>query len=143
MIATTTLIVKNVEKAHPFWGWLCIAFGLFPILMVTGVIDLAQSEANAPNWVIVVAGTVFILAGLMILSGQQSRFTSFCAILLCACFGIVGAWVALAAPGDGFSGGVPFAPREFNIALARWVFGVGSLISFAIAILAFRHYQRN
>jgi hypothetical protein len=127
----------HVDKAHPFWGWLCITLGLFPILMMSGVLELDQSEANAPVWVIVIAGVVFVLAGLMILTGQQSRFTSFCAVLLCACFGLVGAWVSFAAPGDGFSGGIPFAPREFNIALARWVFGIGSLMSFGIAYFAF------
>lgn len=131
------------EKAHPFFGWLCVAMGLFPILMATDVIRFGQSEANAPVWVIVVSGLVFVLAGLMILAGQKSRITAFCAILLCACFGIVGAWVALAAPGDGFSGGVPFAPKAFNIALARWVFGIGSLISFAITIFAFRQFRNS
>jgi len=133
----------HVDKAHPFWGWLCIVLGLFPILMVTGVLDIGESEANAPAWVIIVTGMVFVLAGLMILAGQQSRFTAFCAALLCGCFGLVGAWVALAAPGEGFSGGIPFAPESFNVMLARWMFGIGALISFTISIFAFRQYLRS
>jgi hypothetical protein len=133
----------RVEKAHPFWGWLCIALGLFPILVVTGVFDFGQADANAPAWVIIITGMVFVLAGSMILAGQHSRFTAWCAVLLCACFGVVGAWVSLAAPGEGFSGGIPFAPDSFNIALARWVFGMGAGISFLIAFFAFRQAWKN
>ena len=128
-------------KAHPFWGWVCIGVGLFPILVVTGVLDIEQTEPNAPTWVVIITGMVFVLAGMMILAGQHSRFTAWSAVLLCTCFGVVGAWVSLASPGEGFSGGIPFASQSFNIVLARWMFGIGALISFAMAVYAFRQLR--
>lgn len=36
----------HVDKAHPFWGWLCIALGLFPMLLVTGVLEMGKSAAK-------------------------------------------------------------------------------------------------
>jgi len=132
--------LRGHATAHPFFGWLCIVMGLIPVLIALGVIKPDPSNVHAPMWVVAVGGTIFILAGFMILLGQRSRFTNLLASLLCACFGCVGAWISLFAPPQDFSGGIPFMPDAFNLILARWIFGLGAAMSFAISIFAFRQF---
>ena len=59
------------------------------------------------------------------------------------CFALVGIWVALLSDDEGFSGGLFFLSRESNVALGRWMFGLGALISLAIFARAWYLYNRG
>ena len=127
-------------REHPFWGILCIFFGLFPILVVTGFIPFGQSEINAPGWVIFVVGSMFMLGGVAIMIGHSSPLNDLIGSLLCACFGVAAAWVSLRGSDNGFSGGIPLVPDQFNVMLGRVLFALGAALSFLISIFSFRRF---
>ena len=93
---------------------------------------------HAPLWVIFLCGVVFLLGGAMLLVDRNSKFNALCASLLLLVMGVIGAWVALLGPAAGFSGGIPFLPQAYNVTLARWVFGLGALVSFMMLVYAIR-----
>ena len=134
---------QHLQKAPAGWGWLCVVLGLIPVLIALGVVGSNDPGVQAPAWVLVLSGTVFILAGLMILIGRSSRTNHLLAALLCACFGAVGTWVALFAPAEGFSGGIPLISDSINLALGRWMFGLGAVLCFFISVYALRLYFRH
>lgn len=125
-------------RARLIYGASCILLGCYPIAVALGIIPIGQGELTAPRSVIGGAGVAFVIAGLMILLGRYSRANNFLAGLLLLLFGAMGAWVALFSSDAGFSGGLPFLPAELNVSIGRWVFGIGSLICFALSLYAFR-----
>lgn len=92
----------------------------------------------APMWVVALCGIVFLIAGCMIFLATHSRASDMLAAILCLLFGIVGTWVSLLSPSEGFSGGIPLLSQESNVTLGRWMFGGGAVICFAISAYAFR-----
>ena len=119
-------------------GLLCIALGAFPLSIALGLLPVDEADVYAPMWVVAVSGLVFLIAGCMIILGNHSWANDLLAGILCLLFGVVGVWVALFSPSEGFSGGVPLLSNAANVTLARWVFGFGALISFSISVYAFR-----
>lgn len=79
----------------------------------------------------------------MILLANHTRANDLLAGVLCLLFAIMGAWVALFSASEGFSGGWFFLSYEQNVALGRWVFGIGSLLNLAIAAYAFRRAAQS
>lgn len=102
------------------------------------VIVVDDAAVNAPLWVIGICGAIFFLAGLLIFLGEKSKYNNLLAVFLVAGMGAVGSWVALFGTDSSFSGGIPFLSPEFNISLARLLFGFGGLICFLIAGYAFK-----
>ena len=125
-------------------GLLCIALGCYPLAIAFGVLPVDATKVMAPMWIVALSGTVFLIAGCMILLGNHSWANDLLAGILCLLFGIMGAWTALLASGEGFSGGLWFLSHDTNVALGRWVFGIGALICFTISAYAFRRaYQSS
>ena len=122
---------------------LCIALGGFLALVAGGLIESDPTGRHAPDFIIALCGSVFIIAGIMILVGRQSRINDLLAAILCMTFGIIGAWVAIYGASEGFSGGLPFISDEANTRLARGAFGLGSLSCFAISGWAFKRFYRS
>lgn len=118
-----------------FWGLVCIAIGLYPVAVGLGLFPV---QMLAPPWVAVAIGVCFLIAGLMILLAKHERANDLLAGVILLVFGILGIWVAIFSSDDGFSGGIPFLSRETNILIARWAFGLGTLISFSMCAWAFR-----
>ena len=116
----------------------CIALGCYPLALALGLFPVDGGALKAPLWVVAGAGLVFIIAGLMILLADHARANDLLAGVLLLLFGIMGAWVSLFGTSEGFSGGLPFLPRDVNIAFGRWLFGLGALICFALCGYAFR-----
>lgn len=125
------------------WGLVCIALGCYPISMALGFFPVDPAELTAPLWVVAAAGIAFVIAGFMILLANHSRANDLLAGALCLLFAIMGAWVALFSSSEGFSGGLFFLSSEQNVALGRWVFGIGALLSFAISAYAFRRAAQS
>lgn len=84
-----------------------------------------------------------MIAGLMILLAHHSRANDLLAGVMCALFGVMGSWVALFSTSGGFSGGWFFLTDDQNEIIGRWVFGLGALVSFAIAAYAFRRASQS
>ena len=122
---------------------MCVALGLFLLLIAAGVIPTSDAQSQAPNSIIALCGVVFVIAGCMAILGTQSRVNDMLAALLCLIFGIVAAWVSLFGSSDGFSGGIPFFSNEANVKIARIAFGVGSLICFAMSGWALKRFSRS
>jgi divalent metal cation (Fe/Co/Zn/Cd) transporter len=133
--------MQTPRRSHLAIALFCIIAGGLLILVALGVIATSPGQRHAPDFIIAFSGLAFIIAGCMILVGRQSRFNDLLAAILCLLFGATGAWVALYSPSEGFSGGIPLLSNEANVRLARWVFGLGSLVCFAIAGWAFKRYR--
>lgn len=119
----------------------CVGLGAFLLLVAGDLIPgLEPRPDDAPSPIIALSGLVFIIAGCMTILGSRARTSDLLAGILCLTFGIIGAWVSLRGSDQGFSGGVPFLPPEFNVRLARGAFGVGSLICFMLAFWALRRF---
>ncbi|MEZ4697717.1 MAG: hypothetical protein R2832_14985 [Rhodothermales bacterium] len=118
------------------------AFGVVPILIAIGVIELDAGSVHAPMWVLAMCGGVFILAGIMVLLGQNSRASYFLAALLCLCFAAIGGWVAPAAAAENF-GGIPFVPSKTNFSIGRIAFGLGALLCLACSYLTLMKALRD
>lgn len=121
-----------------FYGLVCIAIGCYPIVMSLGFVAIAEPDSTTPPWVIFGAGFSFVIAGLMILLAHHSRGNDLLAGVLLLVFAAMGVWVSIFSPDSGFSGGLPFLPREQNVLLGRWLFGLGACISLSLSIWAFR-----
>lgn len=125
------------NKRHPGWAGFCILLGLYPVSIALGVLDVAQEDLRAPLWVFAVVGLAFVIVGCMLMLGSSSPWNDLLAGMLCLGFGILGLWVAIYGPAEGFSGGIPLFPHTLNTTIGRWVFGLGSVISFSISGWAF------
>jgi hypothetical protein len=122
---------------------LCIALGSFLVFVASGLIADGPNQGQGPDFTVALSGSVFIIAGCMIFVGRKSRFNDLLAAILCLSFGLIGAWVALYAPSEGFSGGFPLISKDTNIVIGRWVFGIGSLMCFAISAWAIKRFYRS
>lgn len=136
--------VRSLSKGSRLaWGLICVAIGCYPIAIALGLVPVDPAEQMSPSWVVAGAGIAFVIAGLMILLANHTRANDLLAGVLCLLFAIMGAWVALFSSSEGFSGGWFFLSYEQNVALGRWVFGTGSLVSLAIAAYAFRRAAQS
>ena len=132
--------MAGLKSGNLITACLCLFIGAAILLAAADIINIPEQDIHAPRWVLGLCGLVFLLGGFMILAGAKSRFNSLGAAILCGSFGLVGAWVALFSPDDSIVGGVPFLSQATNSGIGRWVFGIGSLISFAIAWIAMREF---
>ncbi|MGN8225209.1 hypothetical protein [Gracilimonas sp. BCB1] len=131
--------MANQNKKPPkAFSWIFMGTGISIILISMEVIVVDDAAVNAPLWVIGICGAIFFLAGLLIFLGEKSKYNNLLAVFLVAGMGAVGSWVALFGTDSSFSGGIPFLSPEFNISLARLLFGFGGLICFLIAGYAFK-----
>lgn len=135
--------MRDPERNRFALGLLCIALGVFPLSIALGLLPVDEADVYAPMWVVAISGIVFLIAGCMIFLGNHSWANDLLAGVLCLLFGIVGIWVSLFSPSEGFSGGVPLLSKAANVTLARWVFGSGALICFAISVYAFRRATQS
>ena len=131
------------EKRLPVgWALATIAMGLYPIALSLDLLP-GQDSLNGPPWVGVLAGGVFVLAGIAMLAGPQARVTHVLAAVLLLSLAAIGGWIAVAASSAGFSGGVPFLPGWLNVSIARVMFGCGALICLGMTLLAIRYAWRG
>lgn len=130
-------------EAHPAWGWLCIALGLYPIAIAFDWLPVDPDNVHAPPWVLALCGLVFISGGCLILLRDRGHFQHLFAAIIAGAFALVGMWAALLSSDDGFSGGLLFLSHDANVTLGRWIFGLGALISLAICAWAWYLFNRG
>ena len=134
---------QPAKRSRLTWGLVCVALGCYPVSIALGLLPVDEARVMAPMWVVAMSGIMFVIAGGMILLGDHSWANDLLAGVLCLLFGIMGAWVSLFSSSEGFSGGVPLLSNDSNVTLGRWMFGLGAIISFAVAAYAFRRAAQS
>ncbi|MBO6522779.1 MAG: hypothetical protein JJ971_03055 [Balneolaceae bacterium] len=124
-------------------GLLFFGTGLFIILAAADIIPIDEDGLNAPRWVLALCGLVFSIAGIMIFLGEHSKWNNLFAAVLILAMGGIGAWIALFGASENLSGGIPLLSDSANTFLARWIFGAGALVCFAIALHAIRLHSTS
>jgi hypothetical protein len=124
------------DRAAVAWGLLCIAIGLLPIGVSTGILPANPASIHAPRWVLALCGAAFLSAGAMIVARGTACVADLAAFVLLVTLGVTGGWVALVGQSSALVGGVPMLGRHANAILARALFGFGALVSLALAAYA-------
>lgn len=132
----------NDRKQAVLTGLVCIVLGLSVCLIGIGVIPYDPDKIHAPVWVIVTGGGVFVLGGLAVVFQRKTLLVSVLGNLLVIAFAAVAAWVAVSGPAAQFSGGIPFLSHEWNVTIARYVFGIGSLLCLLMLIPGISHLRK-
>jgi hypothetical protein len=136
-------------------GALAAAVGLYFTLAGLGLVP-PPGKANAPGWIVVCAGLVFLFGGAAAilggLSGADGRTgelpasaprwlragQSLLGVVITTCFGLIGTWIAIG-PGDRkFTGSFPIG--EIG---GRVVFGIGAVMVWLFAIALARRAARE
>jgi len=130
-------IVK--EQNHPLLGAIAIALGAMIVMIALDVIPTDPEKIHAPDWILILAGAVFIFGGLAVGLRAHELLVSVLGNLIVVAFAVVAAWVALAGSSDQFSGGIPFLPHATNVKIARVMFGSGALLCALMLIPGIRH----
>ena len=122
-------------------AWMAALFfctGVAIIFAALDIIPIDEANLHTPRWVLALCGAVFSLAGLMIFLGEHSKWNNLLAGILILSMGSIGGWIAFFGANGNFSGGIALLSEESNTSLARWVFGFGAIVCFAIAFHAFQ-----
>ncbi|MEN8143770.1 MAG: hypothetical protein ABFS14_02360 [Gemmatimonadota bacterium] len=123
------------------WGAVMLVAGGAILLIATGVFPSPRNPANAPWFVLALAGIVFAAGGAALMLPPGSRVRLAMVAVLVAGFAVAGAWAAATGSADTITGGLFFLSRETNALLGRIVFGFGSAVSAVILVVIFRQLQ--
>ena len=129
----------KLDRSDIALGSIAIACGGFALLVASGVLPI-QTAYDTPMWVIGLVGVMFVTAGVMIFLRNYSRALDFFAAIILASFALIAGWVTFFASAEGFSGGIPFLPRDVNVSLARIMFGLGAVLCFAGFLYALKRF---
>ena len=131
------------QKTNPFFGWICIVLGSLVLLIAFGVIPVDPATVYAPYGILGLCGLVFVIAGIMLLMGENSKYNSLGAAVILVCFALCGGWVALFASPESIEGGLPFLSKEVNGIIGKAVFGGGALISAGLSVYAWKLFREG
>lgn len=114
-------------------GLLCIAGGIVPMLAAFDLGPLGTRDIHGPPWLAAVAGGIFVLAGVGLMSSDGKRHTPLSYLLLAltlAGFAAISHWIAFGLgvrECSGSFGGVFFAGAVSEMT-CRGAFAIGALI---------------
>ena len=117
----------------PIWfGLLFMAVGASMMVMMA----VSQEGLNAPLWVAEVAAAAFFFAGVAICAQtlQWLMVQRLSALAIVYCLAVPGLWIMLGADNGSCSATTSFISREAGNLECRIVFGIGGLITLAIAL---------
>ena len=130
----------KLDRSDIALALIAIACGGFALLVAAGVLPM-ETAHDTPMWVIGLIGMMFVIAGIMIFLRNHSRALDFFAAIILASFTLITGWIAFFASPEGFSGGIPFLPRDMNVTLARVMFGLGSIMCFGGFLYAVKRFS--
>ena len=107
---------------------ICIVLGASVCAIAFDWLPYDPEKIHAPDWVIAMAGGVFVAGGLAIAFRQSELLVCALGNLIVIAFAAIALWVALYGPSAQFSGGIPFLPHETNLTLARIVFAASAVM---------------
>jgi hypothetical protein len=116
------------------------------MLLALDIIPIEAEKLNAPRWVILSAGLMFGLAGLVmgLIPHRYERpaLYMFACAMMCTAFFFVGAWVALFATGVKGSIGPVIITGPAADWLGRVIFGFGALLIGFLTLYSWRQWWR-
>ena len=119
-------ISLGVQKWQRLWGLLSMAAG-------GSVMFKTLTSVPTPKRVqALIAGSVFVVAGLLILMKAQGRIKALMVAVVCVGMSALGVFTTVST--DALEGGIPFIPAAWNQAFGRGLFGFGALLAAAIAL---------
>lgn len=132
------------QATRNFLGIFSIVLGCFPMAVSVGVVEADPATIHAPLWVVFACGEVFVMTGIMLLFGEKyPRLNHLCAAILTGSMGAIAGWIAIFGDAAGFSGGIPFIPRDLNILIGRCFIGFGAALCWAIAAYALTQFFKQ
>jgi len=120
-------------------GIVCLVLGTSVWLIALRIIPYDESKFHAPDWVIMLAGGVFVLGGLAILFQSRQLVVTLLGNLIVISFAVVTAWIALHGESEQFSSNLVLLSHDTNVKIARVVFGACSVMCALILIPGVRH----
>ncbi|NVO13953.1 MAG: hypothetical protein HXX10_07940 [Rhodoplanes sp.] len=146
---------KPLSRNGMVWaGLLAAGVGLVIVLMVLGVIgEPPKHPPKTPIWVAVLAGGLFLLAGLVVLvnaltgrdpGAEVPPFAPFwprllqvlVGVVMFASFAVIGSWIAFGPGPRNFETNIPFlASGVANELVGRCAFGFGAILTWACTLL--------
>lgn len=133
-VVTSPLPMQPSPKTyHPRWGWLCIFLGLYPIAFALKIFPTDDTTGVAPMWISFLCGLGFVLGGAVVLIKRHSRINTLLATLILLILGATSIGIALFSSAEGFVGGFTALSAAQNVVLARWMFGLGAILSFLMS----------
>lgn len=133
---------QEVGKS-PWIALVSVLIGGFIMAIAAGVIPIEQDPADAPPFIIGLAGFVFVAAGGAFMVEGRSAARAFWSMLILASMAGIGLWVAFWGNAENISGGLPFLPQHINAMLGKFMFGLGAVITIFMVIYAFRDGVRR
>lgn len=124
ILSSDIRVVRWLGPALPriAMGGLVVTMGLVPMLAAVGVIPTDDASWHAPRWVGAVAGGLFVVAGLYILTqgaverlqpGPKRWVQGLFPLVIISGFAVIASWVAFG-PGE----------RQFEGSAGNWLVGV-------------------
>ena len=120
---------------------LCLVAGVAVCSASLGFFPADYLVLEAPRGVVLGAGAVLVLGGLMFLAGDHRASASMGTLLLLTLAAIAG-WITFYAPEGTIQRVLPFVPASVNEALGRLLFGLGAAACVGMAVWALRRLFR-
>lgn len=120
----------------------CFFLGIFYLLEGFDITHFGEMENDTPRLMLVFVGFIFFLVSIMVQVGKKERLNNFLASVVIFVMGLMFGWVSLFGKESGFSGNGILISYITNLPVGRIMFGIGSIISFIIAIVAFRMFLK-
>lgn len=118
----------------------CFFLGIFYLLEGLDITHYGEMENGTPRLMLVFVGFIFLLVSIMVQVGKKKRLNNFLASVVIFVMGLMFGWVSLFGKESGFSGNGILISYITNLPVGRIMFGIGSIVSFIIAIVAFRMF---
>lgn len=152
--------VVNAIRPHAgTWvsGVMVVAMGMVPVLSAFGVVPSDQPASDAPRWVGGVAGGLFVIAGLYIMTmhrvdrlepGLKKQITGLFPLLIFTGMAVISSWVAFAPGERRFEGGASNGLLEIswgnaNEVAGRVGFGAGAVFLIVVTVIGWWKYLRG
>ncbi len=140
--------MSKATVSSPLIALLVMCLGGFLVLEGLQITSFGEPTENTPYWVVTLAGVVFCIAGLALLS-EAAIWRDLCAAMITAAMGVLGAWVSLYGDDANMSGSFSFGGniRVFSaiadVSVARIAFGIGALMCFGLSLYALRCFAEK
>lgn len=138
---------SNTDQPIPVWLPILFAgAGLFIMMAALDVISVDPDKIRAPRWVLLSAGFMFALCGvvlhLMPMRHERPALYMFTCSLLCTAFFSVGSWAACCATGVKGSIGPMTVTGPAANWMGRGIFGLGALLLALLTGHSWRQWWR-
>lgn len=121
---------------------LFVVAGAYVWAIALRLVPFDESKIHAPDWVVFLCGSLFVLAGLALLFRSNRLVVALLGNLIVLVFGTVAAWVSLFGPSDHFSGSIPLISEAANVRFARIVFGFCTVLCALMLIPGIRELRK-